>query len=133
MSSDGDSVFDILGLDRSVVLPAPPADVWSAALAHALDPESPPVDDVVVPIMDDTDVGFDAQDVLLPDPDDDTDSDTAGHYDPSHDGLLDHGSSHLDGDDHHSHEHDGHGHEHDDGGHWDADDIDLGDGSDFGP
>lgn len=126
MSSDGDSVFDILGLDRSAVLPAPPADVWSAALAHALDPDSPPVDDVVVPIMDDTDVVFDVQDVLLLDSDDDNDADTAGGYDPSHNGLPDHELSHLDSDDHH-------GHEHHDDGHWGGDDIDMGDGSDFGP
>ena len=128
MSSDGDSVFDILGLDRSAVLPAPPADVWSAALAHALDPEAPPVDDVMVPIMDDTDMVFDAEDALLLDRDDD-DSDTSGGHDSSDDGLPDHSSSHLDGSDHHTPAHD---HESDHDGHWDADDIDMGDGSGFG-
>lgn len=54
MSGDEGSLFDELGLPRESFLPEPPDDVWSAALAHALDPDSAPADDTLAPLMDDT-------------------------------------------------------------------------------
>lgn len=53
MSGDERSLFEELGISKESLLPEPPEDVWSAALARALDPESAPVDDALVPQMDD--------------------------------------------------------------------------------
>ena len=53
MSGDEGSLFDELGVSRSSFLPEPPEDVWSAALAHAVDPDSAPADDTLAPAMDD--------------------------------------------------------------------------------
>ncbi|MCS4255809.1 hypothetical protein M2405_004112 [Rhodococcus erythropolis] len=54
MSGDEGSLFDELGIPRESLLPEPPEDVWSAALVHALDPDSAPTDGTLVPSMDDT-------------------------------------------------------------------------------
>lgn len=54
MSGDEGSLFDELGVPRESFLPEPPEDVWSAALVHALDPDSAPADDTLAPPMDDT-------------------------------------------------------------------------------
>lgn len=78
MSGDEGSLFDELGIPRESLLPEPPEDVWSAALAHALDPESAPTDDTLAPPMDDTvhpegdvdDIGFLDDDTAHGDSDD---------------------------------------------------------------
>lgn len=54
MSGDEGSLFDELGIARESFLPEPPEDVWSVALAHAVDPDSAPADDTLAPLMDDT-------------------------------------------------------------------------------
>ena len=120
MSSDGDSVFDILGLDRDAVTPDPPAEVWAAALAHAVDPDSLPVDDAIVPIMDDSDIDGGDESLLLVDEELD-DLDLGSH--------REHDLTQHDTDGEHPHDHDGHNGQ---DGHWSHDDIDLGGGSDLG-
>ena len=91
MSGDEGSLFDDLGIPRESFLPEPPEDVWSAALAHALDPDSTEVDDTLVPQMDDiVHPGDDMDDVGLLGVDDTEDADiSAIHPDLGHFGDVD--------------------------------------------
>ncbi|MFC1473846.1 hypothetical protein [Rhodococcus qingshengii] len=76
MPGDEGSLFDELGISRESFLPEPPEDVWSAALARALDPDSAPADDTLAPQMDDTvRTGGDVDDIGLLGDDDTVSSD----------------------------------------------------------
>lgn len=90
MSGDEGSLFDELGIPRESLLPEPPEDVWSAALVHALDPDSAPTDDTLAPPMDDTVRPGNDIDDIEPFDDDTVSSDNGGaHPDLEYSGDVD--------------------------------------------
>lgn len=71
MDNTDESLWKALGLSADDFIEPLPDDVWDAAIAHAVDPNTPQIDPEIVPALDDPNLtDASADEVSLHDPDD---------------------------------------------------------------
>ena len=80
MTNDHDrSLWELLGIDPATTVPPVADDAWERALHIAMDPDTPPIGDDLVPSDDPVDGGFDEVDPVAVDVDLDDVRDDPGH------------------------------------------------------